>query len=499
MVSAVRDFSGRMILPLLALGGIAFGLKYYGFWGKRPARKVVMLMEKEKDNNSTDQVHDAKEDYFSQLPDDILPSILAHLPIHDAVRTSVLSRRWKYLFASMPRLNLRCLDMSGVYSANHSCCPCCQQKFLKGVNKILQLYSGRTVAHIEMVFCYGRKLPTELDQLMCSISRLGVERLRLTFHSYNKSIPFIFSLELLSQTSSLKHLFLNNCIVQPSIKVNFLRTLTLERVFLPKERFEAILSSCLNLEQLTLKFCSLPGKICVSGAIKSLVFFNCGVKEIDLQARNLCMFKCIGFGKVRFYFSFVPALAYVMIDLRQTESMPYIFGDFARDLPAQIEILKAGIGPLEVKYFQRETEIFRNLRTLHLVLVDTNDFDIVKISPILRFCPLLQYLILDIKMTRCSADIPDSPLIISPTCHTELKEAGFRGFHGTTAEIEFALYILRSAMVLERLILSQRVRCYSGFGKWENTFVSFDETRQSSIQRQLHGQAISTKAVVAFV
>ncbi|XP_019230397.1 PREDICTED: uncharacterized protein LOC109211321 isoform X2 [Nicotiana attenuata] len=165
----------------------------------------------------------------------------------------------------------------------------------------------------------------------------------------------------------------------------------------------------------------------------------------------------------------------------------------------QIEILKAGIGPLEVKYFQRETEIFRNLRTLHLVLVDTNDFDIVKISPILRFCPLLQYLILDIKMTRCSADIPDSPLIISPTCHTELKEAGFRGFHGTTAEIEFALYILRSAMVLERLILSQRVRCYSGFGKWENTFVSFDETRQSSIQRQLHGQAISTKAVVAFV
>ncbi|CAL5016268.1 unnamed protein product [Urochloa decumbens] len=39
-----------------------------------------------------------EEDWLSSLPDDILSSILERLQLHEAARTSILSRRWRYLF-----------------------------------------------------------------------------------------------------------------------------------------------------------------------------------------------------------------------------------------------------------------------------------------------------------------------------------------------------------------------------------------------------------------
>ncbi|KAK4342372.1 hypothetical protein RND71_038188 [Anisodus tanguticus] len=121
------------------------------------------------------QVDDAKEDYFSQLPDDVLSSILASLTLTDAVKTSILSRRWKHLFAFIgPTLKFTCLDMFGIHSCNHSCFPYYQHKFLKGVNQLLQLYSGRKVAHVEMSFCFGREFSSEFDQWMHCISRIGI-------------------------------------------------------------------------------------------------------------------------------------------------------------------------------------------------------------------------------------------------------------------------------------------------------------------------------------
>ncbi|KAK8623053.1 hypothetical protein V6N13_117947 [Hibiscus sabdariffa] len=48
--------------------------------------------------------HDS--DRISSLPDEILCQMLSLLPIKDAVQTSALSTRWRYLFVAMPSLTL---------------------------------------------------------------------------------------------------------------------------------------------------------------------------------------------------------------------------------------------------------------------------------------------------------------------------------------------------------------------------------------------------------
>ncbi|PHT28522.1 hypothetical protein CQW23_31904 [Capsicum baccatum] len=160
-----------------------------------------------------------------------------------------------------------------------------------------------------------RKFSSEFGQLMHSVSKLGVERLHLNFScgkiptskyiNLHSNTFFEFSLELLSQASSLKSLFLSVCVVQLSVtlRLNSLETLFLTGVLLETGQLEEDwkrlifrLQNCMSLS----------------------VFFN---------------------NRVRFYLSSVPVLEHVKISLRGDASMPYIIGEFAANLPAQVKSL----------------------------------------------------------------------------------------------------------------------------------------------------------------
>ncbi|MCD7456896.1 hypothetical protein HAX54_033546 [Datura stramonium] len=403
------------------------------------------------------------------------------------------------------------LDMIGVHFLGYDCRSYHQQKFLKVVNQFLQLYSGRKVVELEMLFCIGREFSSEFDQVMHSISKLGVERLRLHFDCgiVNPSSTinpdpnryFNFSLELLSQASSLKFLCLTACVVQPSVgvRLNSLKTLILMGAPLYKGQLEGILSSCLNLNQLIIQSCKLPYKLCISGTVTFVGFTNCcGLEEIDLRATDLHTLDYSFDERVRFYFSSVPVLKHVKICLTGEAAMAYIFGEFARDLPDQVKSLTVTTYYNQVTHFPTETQVFRNLRKLVLLVVDTDYIDIFKVSPVLDACPLLQYLDLVRRHSYNGKAIGSHhtrpPL--SPTYHTELKDVRFGGFRGKGEEIDLAIYILKSAKLLDQMFLTQYlispcVDIYYGYDIWKKR-----EGQRIAIEQQRQAQAISSNAVV---
>ncbi|PHT30524.1 hypothetical protein CQW23_29829 [Capsicum baccatum] len=118
-----------------------------------------------------------------------------------------------------------------------------------------------------------------------------------------------------------------------------------------------------------------------------------GLEEIDLQATKLHEFECFFNNRVRFCFSSVPVLEHVKISIRGDTSMPYIFGEFAANLPAQVKSLIVTTWNTQVTHFPTEMQIFRNPRMLVLLFESTYNFDIVKVSPVLDACPVLQSLV----------------------------------------------------------------------------------------------------------
>ncbi|KAF3612398.1 hypothetical protein FXO38_36863, partial [Capsicum annuum] len=80
--------------------------------------------------------------------------------------------------------------------------------------------------------------------------------------------------------------------------------------------------------------------------------------------------------------------------------------------------------------------------------------------------------------------------------HNRLKEVIYYGFDGSEIEMEFVVYILKCAIVLEQVFLSPRVLSYFSCAPHPEANASFSEEKRNSIQQKLHGQALSSKAWV---
>ncbi|CAA7022939.1 unnamed protein product [Microthlaspi erraticum] len=59
-----------------------------------------------------------RRDRISELPDDLIAQILVRLPIRDSIRTSVLSKRWEFLWLKVPVLDLNAFDFSRLVLAS---------------------------------------------------------------------------------------------------------------------------------------------------------------------------------------------------------------------------------------------------------------------------------------------------------------------------------------------------------------------------------------------
>uniref|UniRef100_A0A162A7B4 FBD domain-containing protein n=1 Tax=Daucus carota subsp. sativus TaxID=79200 RepID=A0A162A7B4_DAUCS len=85
-----------------------------------------------------------KRDIISELPQNVLEIILCFLPIQDAVRTSFLSRAWRYRWTTIPHLifNLESTDrVMEKYSQNDDA-ELQAYRFVSVINKILLLHKG---------------------------------------------------------------------------------------------------------------------------------------------------------------------------------------------------------------------------------------------------------------------------------------------------------------------------------------------------------------------
>ncbi|KAJ4749930.1 F-box/RNI-like/FBD-like domains-containing protein [Rhynchospora pubera] len=209
-------------------------------------------------------------DLISQLPDSILHSILSLLPIKDAVRTSVLSSRWRPLWRAAP---LRLDDDSFSPDTNDPYYACYYRvvsdprfdSSRKAVFRIFDSHHG-PIESLRLSLFY----PFQMDHFVKLAVQRGIRGLNLVpfyFHHETYKLP----LSLLF-CNTLNQLSLQNCTfpqaLLPSIFPN-LRELRIKCVSLPDD----LLPKCASLETLLISTSDEGPPISISSpSLRKLVF-----------------------------------------------------------------------------------------------------------------------------------------------------------------------------------------------------------------------------------
>lgn len=227
-------------------------------------------------------------DNISNLPGHIIDNILSKLSIREAVRTSVLSSKWRYKWTTLPHL---LFDNQCVSCSSHDQ-TLIKSKVVNIVDCVLLLHTGT----IEKFKLSHRDLlgVSDIHRWILYLSRISVKEIVLEIWKGPRyKLP-----SCLYSCQYLVHLELFNCLLKPpSTFKGFrcLKSLDLQHISMDQDVFEDLISKCPLLERLT------------------LMNFD-GFSILNIQAPNLQFFDIGGvFDDVRFSNTF--ALAIVSIGL----------------------------------------------------------------------------------------------------------------------------------------------------------------------------------------
>ncbi|KAM0943836.1 putative F-box domain, leucine-rich repeat domain superfamily, F-box-like domain superfamily [Dioscorea sansibarensis] len=230
------------------------------------------------------------EDRFSRLPDELRSYILSKLPTADAMKTGILSKRWKHMWTSVTNLEFDFGQFPKFKGRNSA--------FIKFVNQAITTHDGLDIQQFRLrLYSYRTRLPYANFWISFAV-RHFVQELELCIPKTTLDmLP-----DVLFTCESLRLLKLDlpgNVLKLPtSVTLINVRTLHLESMsFRDDNVIWELISSCPKLENLSLNNCSMYGmkilNIC-SSELQKLSLVNCQTFsscEVNVSAPKLQSFR----------------------------------------------------------------------------------------------------------------------------------------------------------------------------------------------------------------
>lgn len=186
------------------------------------------------------------QDIISDLPQSIIEIILTKLPIRDAVRTSILSSKWRYKWATLTQLVFddNCVSQFNDRTAT-------ENKLVKFITRFLFLHEGPI--HKFTLSTYYLQSSPDIDQWLLFLSRKGIKELVLEVgeDEWFRAPSCLFACLKLTSLELLR------CELDPPPEFrgfSSLKYLNLQQVLVAPEVIENLISGCPLLESLTLSY-----------------------------------------------------------------------------------------------------------------------------------------------------------------------------------------------------------------------------------------------------
>lgn len=387
----------------------------------------------------------SEPDLISDLPLSIMESILTLLPIRDAVKTSVLSSKWRYRWASIQQLVFddRCVDNEK---------PNVQGDLANFITHCLLLHNA-PIHKFKLCTTQLQGCP-DIDQWILFLSRRDIKELFVEL--YGEEEWFRAPASLFS-CSKLTHLELSRCELDPpsSFKgFSFLRVLSLQQVSAAPEVIENLIANSPLLKKLSLSyFDSL--ELSISAPNLKILYLDGEFREINLVNAPL------------------------LVDITVALYMPDDYAElFEHSSHCNFEHFLGGVSNLErlvgYIYFAKYLSIgieqwehkvtYHHLKIIELYRVSFEDIDeILVILHLIMSSPNLEELhISGSSNTVCSPDDPDMIFLETqyPSgCRCDkLKSVRITDLSGLANEMEFVKFLLGNAPALQMMYMTPS--CY---------------------------------------
>ncbi|KAL3653040.1 hypothetical protein CASFOL_002721 [Castilleja foliolosa] len=186
-------------------------------------------------------------DRLSALPDDILIHILSFLGLKESVVSSVLSKRWKFLWTELPELIF--VDLNQEIEKIH--------EFVAVVNKALLTRSRIHLRKFDVCFrYYGGSVSSDVDSWVDFAVKNKVEEVCLYLNSMAEDELYELP-ETMYSNSSLTRFSVRGCLMDTLTKIEWqsLTRLEIEDTEVLQHVIENILSGCPVLHTMDLDEC----------------------------------------------------------------------------------------------------------------------------------------------------------------------------------------------------------------------------------------------------
>ncbi|CAL4945579.1 unnamed protein product [Urochloa decumbens] len=417
---------------------------------------------------------------FSDLPEDVLGTILSKLPPKEILRTSVLSNKWKHMWTVCPKLRfddiiMRGEDVTGTQQYT--------RKFIDVVNGVLKQYHGKAVEELHIKFEFDTMLAEHLDDwvnfaLSSRAKNLALDLLPANFGLRPDRYRFPFELFDGESISRLQHLQLSFVSFEsPSHFCGFpnLKKLDLHMLCVTCKDLQDMLSNCFNLEWLSIVRCHLDDAgLKVVRLLHRLLYLHiahCEISKIQFSAMNLRTFVYRGHW-IPFHLGDALALKDAKLYFIGKIALKFALTVLPKLLPSVQNLIFHSSLPLKTPWLQENSSKFRQLKYLQLkFFVLTEDLsNLLSLIAFLSAAPFIENL--EIHFSICAS--PDCSEIIRnlPRCiHNCLKNLSITGFAGCTGQVELLVHIVENAPNLESLSIDRvsidRDNYYDGEEEYE--------------------------------
>ncbi|KAM7528253.1 hypothetical protein LguiB_031663 [Lonicera macranthoides] len=410
------------------------------------------------------------EDRISSLPDSVIVHILSFLPTKWGIATSILSTRWKHLWASVPILSFKSFIEDD---------PELTSRFMNFVDRALFLHDLSCIQSFH-IKC-GKGIDTSrLNAWITLLIRRRIQELDISISTYKRlKLPLdLFTCESLVVLKLQPYLRLD---VPSSIFFPSLKTLHISLGLPNNDLTERLFSSCPVLENL-----SIDGRInnfnpllfnISSPVLKSLEIdlftyvFEFFASKIVVNAPALQYLTIRDNVLCRYVLSNLSSLVEVNVSVgdccMEEQGGTIQHANRARLLVKEISSVKAlslGTNTMAVLSYADDFDwpTFPNLIRLELSIFELSGWK--RMPNLLARVPNLAVLIL--RMEKGEFAYEDAMLFEGfnwiqpegrPACSFScLKEIRICGFSGSKDEVELIKYLLQNAEVFEKMIIKCR-------------------------------------------